>query len=126
MVTQKDENKGNSGIKPKSSVNWKDYVVFFVLVLPIIVIVAWPVSRSLAHSIVTFVSYGSLPIVYLGSRILGWSRKRAFGLAVAFYFLAILVGWYTVERRPFLGTMSDGILIGFIVGALWYLLKQKR
>lgn len=49
MITQRNRNKGNS-------INWKDYVGFLLLALPIILIAAWPVPRSIAHSIVTFVS----------------------------------------------------------------------
>jgi len=126
IVTQEDGNKEGSGAKPISTVNWKDYLVFFLLALPVIAIIAVPQPRSIGQAIVTFISYGGLPAVYLTTRIFGWSRVRAIGSAVGFFFLAILVGFYIVEGRPFLGPMSGAILIGFSVAILWYSLKQKR
>jgi len=126
MATQEGKRKEGSDAKPISTVNWKDYLVLFLLALPVIAIVAWPQPRSIGHSIVTFISYGSLPIVYLVTRIFGWSRMRAIGSAVGFYFLAILVGFYAVEGRLFLGTLSGIILIVFSAAILWYSLKQKK
>ena len=126
MVIKEGEIKEGSEAKPISSISWKDYLMFFLLAIPVIAIITWPQPRSIGQSIVTFISYCGLPAVYLGARILGWSRVRAIGSAVGFFFLTILVGFYIVEGRPFLGPMSGIILIVISVAIIWYSLKQKK
>lgn len=119
-MPQNDENTRNP-------LNWVDAVLSGILSLPLIWILTlqgWQ-SGGLSHIAYTLAIYGSSPIVYSSSRILGWSKKRAIGLGIIFPFEVVLVGWYLLFRKPFLSLESDIGLMVLLGGTIYYLLHKK-
>ena len=119
-MPQNDENTRNP-------LSWVDAVLSGILSLPLIWVLTlqgWKLG-GLSHIAYTLAIYGSPPIVYLGSKILNWSKKRAIGLGILVPFEVVLVGWYLLFGKPFFSFESDIGLIVLLCGAIYYLLHKK-
>jgi len=100
----------------KNPLNWFDLVLSGVLCVPLVWVLTIPEWQSGEFLMIayTLAIYGSPPVVYLLSRILGCSRKHAVSLGILVPVEVIFVGWNIVVGRPFIGLESDIGLIALL------------